>query len=140
MSGKSPLDVFLAASCLSVPLPGPPSGFNVYFNHHPPCAHAPRDLVNKKMDSHGTVARETWRRLVPGEGGAQKKSVFSCICVLFVTMGLFSLGHSVWVACGAELWPRKVCVCAGSSFALRSCTACPCSYVFMWHSGRSRDN
>jgi len=32
---------------------------------------------------------------------------------------LFSLGHSVWVACEAELWPRKVCVSAGSSFALR---------------------
>jgi len=70
--------------------------------------------------------------------GRKKVGIFMHMCSPRCD-DLFSLGYSVWVACGAELWPRKVCVCAGSSFALRSCTACPCSYVFMWHSGRSRD-
>jgi len=61
--------------------------------------------------------------------GRKKVGIFMHMCSPCCD-DLFSLGHSVWVACGAELWPRKVCVCAGSSLALRSCTACPCSYVF----------
>ena len=67
--------------------------------------------------------------------GARKAGIFMHQCMLSPLVAdcgdMFSRGRSVWVACEAELWPRKVCDSAGSSFALRSCTACPCSYVFM---------
>ena len=57
-------------------------------------------------------------------GGMEKKSVFPCICVLLVAATC-----SVQAAASESLvelsYDRVKFVSACSSFALRSCTACP---------------
>ena len=77
------------------------------------------------------TARETRRQWVPGKGLWQKAGI-SCICVLLVAATC-----SVQAAASESLvelsYDRVKFASACSSFALRSCTACPCSFVFMWH-------